>query len=179
MGNRGMAGSRRHGLRRAELSAARDRLDADQREATHAVEVAAGKLADLERLSYTPSPPTAAQHKRAEDELSKARARAAEPWAERRRGASAAVADLDAQVQALVRERFDDLAEGLHAQGAQAAQAVETQRARRRVTSRRRTPRRSRVRRTPCLSREAKPRRSCVTIHGSRDMASCPRRMRR
>jgi hypothetical protein len=111
--------------RRADLTAALDRLGADQREASRAVETAANALAELERLSYTPSAPSATERKAAETALSKARAEANAPWAERRKGIAAAIRDADAEIETFVRSHFGDLADALMAQGAEAAAALD------------------------------------------------------
>jgi hypothetical protein len=111
--------------RRDELTGAVERIDEAQRAATRSVQEAAQALADLERRAASGEDVSAAQRKRAEDELSKARARAAEPWAERRKGANAAVADLDARVHGFVIEHFDALAEALHETGQALAREVD------------------------------------------------------
>lgn len=111
--------------RRIELTAAVDRLDVEQRSSTVAAQAAANALADLERRALGGEDVSATKRRTSEQELSRARARAAEPWAERAAGANAAVADVDQAIARLVTQRFDDLADGLRAQGDEAAQAVD------------------------------------------------------
>lgn len=104
--------------RRAALAARIDDLDAVQREANDQAARAAAAVSEAERAG---EPDT----KRLDSALSKARARANEPWAERRAGARQALADHDnAIIGVFVRERFDDLHAGLAEQGEAAAPAV-------------------------------------------------------
>jgi hypothetical protein len=107
--------------RRIALVARVDALDHAQRSANEAANEAADAVAQLERESLGGESVSATAVKTAEQALSRARFRALEPWAERRAGASAAVADLDRDIGRLVVERFDDLVSGLVAEGEQAS----------------------------------------------------------
>jgi hypothetical protein len=111
--------------RRIELAGGVDRLDLNQREATQARDAASLAVIDLERRALGGEQVSSAQRKSAESELARARAHAAEPWAERRAGAQRAVADIDRSIGRFVIEHFDDLADGLRAQGKEAAQATD------------------------------------------------------
>lgn len=111
--------------RRGELTAAVDRLDHDQRAAGEAARRASAAVADLQRRTLGGETIPASRVKTAEQELSRARSRASEPWQERRQGATAAIVDADRAISTFVIGRFDDLVAGLVAQGEQAAQAID------------------------------------------------------
>jgi hypothetical protein len=93
------------------------RVAGELRDAEHAAtfasreqQQASESLADLERRRARGEPVSDAERKRAEKALADARARAAEPWAERRRGLASAVRDMEGQLQRYVSEHWDELA---------------------------------------------------------------------
>src|SRR5262245_65832726 len=83
-----------------------DAIEAEQREATAAVQRGSEELVALER---TDGP--AAQRRKVEAELAAARAKAAEPWDERAAGARARVRDRQVEVQAFVAAHLDERSE--------------------------------------------------------------------
>lgn len=97
-----------------------DELEAAQREATAAAEQASVNLVELERRGVSP----AGRRAKLEQTLAEAKARAAEPWAERVEGARQRARDAHTEVQRFVAERLDELVENLEADGRIAAQAL-------------------------------------------------------
>jgi hypothetical protein len=75
-------------------------LAADQRAALAAAQEASAQLAELERQALGGMKVSGATRRHAEDALSAAQARAAEPWAERMTGARAAVRDREKELRA-------------------------------------------------------------------------------
>jgi hypothetical protein len=107
--------------------ALRDRLDdidREQREATARAEAASAALAELERRALA-GDDVSAERKRLEGELGKARARAGEPWAERRAGGQEAVRDHARQVTIFVGQNFAALYDELAADAEAAAARVD------------------------------------------------------
>lgn len=101
----------------AQRDALRDRveaIDSEQREANERAANTSVALAELERRALA-GHDVGGQRKKLEAELAKARAAAAEPWAERRAGGQQAVRDHEQQVRIFVGQHFaalyDDLAE--------------------------------------------------------------------
>lgn len=101
----------------AQRDALRDRveaIDSEQREANERAANTSVALAELERRALA-GDDVGGQRKKLEAELAKARAAAAEPWAERRAGGQQAVRDHEQQVRIFVGQHFaalyDDLAE--------------------------------------------------------------------
>jgi hypothetical protein len=91
--------------------ALRDRvsaIDREQREANERAATASAALAELERRALA-GDDVGAQRKKLEGELAKAKAAAAEPWAERRAGGQQAVRDHNQQVVRFVGEHFATL----------------------------------------------------------------------
>ena len=92
----------------AQDRALRDRvddIDREQREATERAEAATAALAELERHALA-GDDVSQQRKKFEAELAKAKAAAAEPWAERRAGGQQAVSDHAQQVTLFVGQNF-------------------------------------------------------------------------
>lgn len=105
----------------AQRDALRDRVDETDREQREANERAASTsaaLAELERRALA-GDDVGGQRKKLETELAKAKAAAAEPWAERRAGRQAAVRDHEQQMRIFVGQNFaalyDELAEDAEA----------------------------------------------------------------
>lgn len=105
----------------AQRDALRDRveaIDSEQREANERAANTSVALAELERRALA-GDDVGGQRKKLEAELAKARAAAAEPWAERRAGGQQAVRDHEQQVRIFVGQHFaalyDDLAEDAEA----------------------------------------------------------------
>jgi hypothetical protein len=94
-----------------------DELEAEQREATAAAQQASDALIELERKGGRPG----AQRSKLEQTLAEARAKAAEPWAERIAGTRAAVRDAHGEVQTFVAEYLAELIADLEVEGAAAA----------------------------------------------------------
>jgi hypothetical protein len=108
----------------AQGRALRDRvddIDRQQREATERAATASAALAQLERRGLA-GEDVGSQRKKLEAELAKAKATAAEPWAERRAGGQAAVRDHEQQVVLYVGQHFAELYGDL-AEDAEAAAA--------------------------------------------------------
>lgn len=80
---------------------------------------ASARLAEGERVGLSASKRSALEEK-----LAVAKAKAAEPWAERIDGAKAALRDVDGAVRAFVSEHLDELVTGLEADGRLAAEEV-------------------------------------------------------
>jgi hypothetical protein len=99
-----------------------DDIDQQQRQATEEVARLSAVLADLERRAAAGEEVSDAQRTKAEQALTKARSKAAEPWAERRGGQQAAARDHDRKVALFVGENFPalygDLAEDAEAAAA-------------------------------------------------------------
>jgi hypothetical protein len=110
---------------RAELDDRLDALSDQQRQASEEVVHAGAALAHLERRAASGEDVSAAQRQKAEAALTKARVAAAEPWAERRSGLSAAVRDADAAIARFVRERWEALIGELHEDAEAAASEVD------------------------------------------------------
>jgi hypothetical protein len=113
--------------RLAELLAERERIrtrvaevDSQQREATAAAQQASDELIELERKGGRPG----AQRSKLEQTLAEARARAAEPWAERIEGARQRARDAHGAVQRFVGEHLTELVESREVNGRIAAQAL-------------------------------------------------------
>jgi hypothetical protein len=111
--------------RAAKLEARVDEFEREQREAVQAAGVASQRLADVERRAGLGEKVSAATRRDAEHELMRARAAAAEPWAERIAGARAAARDARAAVQAFVGQNLEPLVAELEQDGERAAQAVD------------------------------------------------------
>jgi hypothetical protein len=111
--------------RRADLAAHLDGLDHEQRASSQAAVAAAAHVADLERRGLAGETVTAEQTKKAAQALTRARARQAEPWPERRDGARRAITDHDHEIQRFVAANYAELQEGLRQQGREATRAVE------------------------------------------------------
>jgi hypothetical protein len=109
--------------RRGELAARIDDLERQQGQANADAAKAAAAVADAERaaLAGEDVPDT----KKLDAALSRARSRAAEPWAERRDGARRALADHDAAIQCFTVEKYADLQAGLRAEGEAVTRAVD------------------------------------------------------
>ena len=124
-----------------------DEIDARQREAGQRRESAAVALAQLERSSASGEQVAAKTRTDAEAALAKAQADVAAPWAERRAGATAAIADADREMRLFIGANLDALLDELREGAEAAAGAVdracqdlvaaygERQRCERRVTS--------------------------------------------
>jgi hypothetical protein len=111
--------------RRGELANGLGELDTQQRHAVEAATRAGAHVAELERRRLGGDDVTDAQRAKAAKELERARAEADAPWSERRQGARLAVGDTDEAITGFVVENFDELIDGLTAQGEQAARAVD------------------------------------------------------
>ena len=98
-----------------------DEIDGELREATGRAAAASDALAQLERRALA-GDDVGAQRKKVEAELAKAKAAAAEPWAERLAGGQAAVRDHEQQVVLFVGQHFAELY-GELAEDAEAAAA--------------------------------------------------------
>jgi hypothetical protein len=85
-----------------------DEIDREQREANKRAATASDALAELERRALA-GDDVSAQRKKLEAELAKAKAKAAEPWAERRAGGQQAVRDHEQRVVLFVGEHFAEL----------------------------------------------------------------------
>jgi hypothetical protein len=102
---------------RARATARVDGLEADWRAAVTAAQDASAALAHAERVGVSES-----KRSTLEERLAAAKARAAEPWAERVEGSRAAVRDADRAVSAFVNEHFSELLEAKEADGRIAAE---------------------------------------------------------
>ena len=111
--------------RRAQLLAHTDGLEREQRKSSQAATAAADAVADVERRTLAGESVADGERKRLEGALVKARARAAEPWSERRAGAGRAVADHDQAIQRYIASTYDALHDGLRQEGDLAARAVD------------------------------------------------------
>jgi hypothetical protein len=95
--------------RRASAQARVDQLERQQRAATEAAAKASATLADLERRALGGEKVSAATRRQAEDALTRARAEAGEPWAERIAGSRAAIRDAQTEVQKFTAAHLDEL----------------------------------------------------------------------
>jgi hypothetical protein len=91
-------------------------LEAEWRAAQEAVAQAAAEVAELERSGGSAS----SRHK-VEEQLAAAKAKAAEPWAERVDGARRAIRDHDQKLRAYTASNFDEIVTDIEARGAEAA----------------------------------------------------------
>jgi hypothetical protein len=105
-----------------ERAAARlDALEREQRSASEAVAQASGEVAELERREVGGEKVAGAPRRRAEETLAQARAKAAEPWGERRAGVEAAIRDANAELQRFASAHLPELVEDLERDGDVAA----------------------------------------------------------
>jgi hypothetical protein len=95
--------------RRASLDEREGELDQQQRAATAEVELMRARLADLERAAVSGDKVDEKTRREAEEALTRARLKAAEPWAERREGVRAAMREADQAVTTFVGAHFDEL----------------------------------------------------------------------
>jgi hypothetical protein len=110
--------------RRRELDEREGELDQQQRQATAEVELMRARLADLERAAVSGEKVDEKTRREAEEALTRARLKAAEPWAERREGVRAAMREADQAVTSFVGENLDELLAELHEDAEAAAEAV-------------------------------------------------------
>jgi hypothetical protein len=101
-----------------------DDIDRQQREATERAATASAALAQLERRSLA-GEDVGPERKKLEAELAKAKATAAEPWAERRAGGQQAVRDFEQEVTRFVGQHLGELAAELHEDAEAAAERVD------------------------------------------------------
>jgi hypothetical protein len=94
-----------------------DQLEAQAREASAAAQQASVDLIEFERHGASPT----GRRPKLEQALVAARAKAAEPWAERIAGARTRIGDRHAEVQAFVAEHLDELVADRERQGEAAA----------------------------------------------------------
>jgi hypothetical protein len=105
--------------RRARAAARVDALEADWRAAVTAAQEASAGLAHAERVGVSASKRSAL-----EEELATAKARAAEPWAERVEGAKAAVRDADSAIREHVATHLPALVADEEAAGREVAAKI-------------------------------------------------------
>jgi len=96
-------------LRRRDLENRLNDLDRQQREATEQVNQRSAELADLERRAAAGERVSAQARTKAEEALTQARLRHAEPWAERAAGVQAAIREAEQGKRAFVTEHLDEL----------------------------------------------------------------------
>ena len=94
-------------------------LERAWRSANEEVAAASARLSQAERAGASPS-----TIRKIEGELAAAKAKAAEPWAERVEGARAAARDVERQVRTFVGANLDELVRALEADGQAAADQV-------------------------------------------------------
>jgi Tfp pilus assembly protein FimV len=96
-------------VRRRELENRLSDLDHQQRQATEQVSQRSAELADLERRAAAGERVSAQARAKAEQALTQARLRHAEPWAERAAGVRAAIREAEQGKRAFVIEHLDEL----------------------------------------------------------------------
>jgi hypothetical protein len=106
--------------RHAQAESRVHELEAEQRQATANARSASAELEQFERVGGR-----ASDRAKLEAKLTAAKAKAAEPWLERIRGAQAAERDARATVARVAGERFDDLRAGLEERGVAVAQSFD------------------------------------------------------
>jgi hypothetical protein len=111
----------RLGAQRAAATQRISDIEAEARAATTALGDAQRALVEAERRDAPQ-----AQRAKLEQALAKAKARANEPWAERRAGAAAAARDRHAEQSAFAKEHLDALIATLEADGAVAAAGLDS-----------------------------------------------------
>ena len=111
---------------RAELEAKLDALDREQRGTAETLAKRSAELTALEKRALEGEQVGAADRRKAEDALVKAKAAHAANWAEKRSALRQAIAGHQGRVQAFVGEHFTELVAEVEQDGAEAAQAVDT-----------------------------------------------------
>jgi hypothetical protein len=127
MGERMNPGEELDRLRQREQDLA-DRVsevDAEQRAAGEAVQVASAAVVDLETRAGLGEKVSEQDRAKAEDALLQARSKASAPWPERRQAALQAAAEGRRQTASHVEAHLDTLLDGLAEQGTQAAEAID------------------------------------------------------
>ena len=110
---------------RLALDARIDSIDEAERTAWQNVHRRSAELAELERSAAGGGKVSDSERTKLEQELAEARARAQEPWAERRAGVENAARDADQQLGRFIGENLDALLAELHEDAEASAAAVD------------------------------------------------------